>query len=331
MKSIRLMSDTEKLEYLARVEKWTDETYPMLAALTDSWTEAEWKDYDEGIELVTALQQAKDFVSNAYLYEIKRSIQKINLLLTDVRKKTELSRIKSRPANDKHHYVAHVPATVKTDENGVPVAAKEPVKTDVSGRRPEHLSQYIDLIGEDLKKESMQLPGWYDQLSHWRGRAEYLADDPRATRDMLKNVAATVVKIEQRILNFWERVDMAYSKATGKKVDDSVVNALKKEADALSKEETKQDGEYTKQEIDAMEDGEMKERCRRARIEANKKFVRRSDIKMNEERKAQISLRMQELVDWGQRLTKKAINFANENGIELPEEYRVPQADTLFD
>lgn len=331
MKSIRLMSDTEKLEYLARVEKWTDETYPMLAALTDSWTESEWKDYDEGMELVTALQHARDFVSNAYRYEIKRSIQKINLLLTEVRKKTELSHMKARPSNDKRHYVAQIPASRRTDENGVPVAKKETVKNDVSGRRPEHLSQYIDLIGEELKLEASQLPGWYEQLAHWRGRAEYLADDPRATQDMLKNVAATVVKIEQRILNFWERVDMAYNKATGKNVDDAVVNALKKEADELSKEETKQDGEYTKEEIDTMEDGEMKERCRRARIEANKKFVRRTDIKMNEERKAQISLRMQELVDWGQRITPKAIRFANENGILLPEEYRVTQADTLFD
>ncbi|MGN0089602.1 MAG: hypothetical protein ACI36Z_01415, partial [Alloprevotella sp.] len=201
-------------------------------------------------------------------------------------------------------------------------------KNDVSGRRPEHLSQYIDLIGEELKKESVQLPGWYDQLAHWRGRAEYLADDPRATQEMLKNVAATVVKIEQRILNFWDRVDMAYNKATGKRVDDNVMTALQKEADELSKEETKQDGEYTKEEIDAMPEGEDKERCKRARIEANKKFVRRTDIKMNDERKAQISLRLRELVAWGQRISDKAAAYAKENGIDLPEREK---KETLFD
>lgn len=322
------MSDTEKLEYLARVDKWTEETYPMLAALADSWTESDWKDYDEGLTLVTALQHAKEFVSNAYRYDIKRSIQRINLLLTEVRKKSELGRMKVRSADDKRHFVAYVPSSKNVDENGVNADEKKPTKNDVSGRRPEHLSQYIDLIGEELKQESVQLTGWYDQLAHWRGRAEYLADDPRATQDMLKNVAATVVKIEQRILNFWDRVDMAYNKATGKRVDDNVMTALQKEADELNKEDTKQDGEYTKEEIDAMPEGEDKERCRRARIEANKKFVRRTDIKMNDERKAQISLRLRELVAWGQRISAKAAAYAKENGIDLPEEKK---KETLFD
>ncbi|MGN0309189.1 MAG: hypothetical protein ACI4C3_01145 [Bacteroides sp.] len=325
------MAETEKLEYLARVEKWTEETYPQLSALTDSWTESDWKDYDEGMELVTALQHAKDFVSNAYRYEIKRSLAKMNLLLTEVRRKTELGKMTVRRSDDKRHFVAHMPAASKADENGVKMERKSVEKRDVLGRRQEHLSQYIELIGDDLKKESAQLAGWYDQLAHWRGRAEYLADDPRSTQEMLKNVAATVVKIEQRILNFWERVDIAYNKATGKQVDESVMNSLKKEADELRKEESKQDGEYTKEEIDAMEDGEDKERCKRARIEADKKFVRRTDIKMNDERKAQIAIRLKELVEWGQKLSEKAISFAQENGIELPNAEPVKPKETLFD
>ena len=323
------MAETEKLEYLARVERWTEETYPRLAALVDSWTETDWKDYDEGLELVTALQHAREFVSKAYRYEISRSLQKMHQLLTEVYRNTELCRMKERWANDKRHYVAHIPSEAKTDENGVRQQKKEATKPDVSGRRPEHLSQYIDLIGDDLKKESTQLAGWYDQLAHWRGRAEYLADDPRATQEMLKGVAEAVVKIEQRILNFWERVDVAYNKATGGKIDVGVEDTLKKEAAELSKEETKQDGEYTKQEIDAMTDEEQRERCKRARIEANKKFVRRTDIKMNDERRAQIALRLTELVEWGQKISTKAKEFAQANGIELPEEPK--PKDTLFD
>lgn len=329
LKSLKLMSDTEKLEYLAGVERWTEEAYPRLSALADSWTEADMKDYDEGMALVTALQHARDFVSNAHRYDIKKRIYKINLILTEVKKKTPLARMKTRSANDKQHYIAHVPAEKKTDENGVPVAEGNSPEQIVSGRRPEHLSQYIHLIGDELKEESKQLQGWYDQLAHWRSRMEYLSDDPRATKEMLENVANTVVKIESRILNFWERVDLAYNKATGKRVDDTVEDALKREADELSTEPKKQDGEYTKEEIDAMPEGENKERCKRARIEANKKFVRRTDIKMNDERRTQITLRLVELVAWGQKISAKARLFAEENGIELPGHDN--RKDGLFD
>lgn len=314
LKSYKRMDEKEKLEYLANVEKWTEETYPRLAALDDSWKEADMKDYFSGLELVSALQKAQGFLASHMRYDAKKRLEVLNRLLIEVRTKAGMKRIS--------HQVKHtalVPGPAKVNEEGVEVPRKPFEMPEVSDRRPEHISQYIHLLPENLRNESKDIAGLYDQLAHWRSRAEYLALDPRADRHMVSRAAKNTVKYESMILNFWQRVDLEYAKAKKGKEDAELMAQLAREAEQLAKPEVKSAGEYTKAEIDAMEDEEMAENCKKARIEANKKYLRRDDTQMNDERKAQMQLRASELLEWGLQLSMKAIALFEKYGVDIPQ------------
>ena len=314
LKSYKRMDEKEKLEYLANVEKWTEETYPRLAALDDSWKEADMKDYFSGLELVSALQKAQGFLASHMRYDAKKRLEVLNRLLIEVRTKAGMKRIS--------HQVKHtalVPGPAKVNEEGVEVPRKPFEMPEVSDRRPEHISQYIHLLPENLRNESKGIAGLYDQLAHWRSRAEYLALDPRADRHMVSRAAKNTVKYESMILNFWQRVDLEYAKAVKGKEEAELMAELAREAEQLAKPEVKSAGEYTKAEIDAMEDEEMAENCKKARIEANKKYLRRDDTQMNDERKAQMQLRAGELLEWGLQLSMKAIALFEKYGVDIPQ------------
>lgn len=314
LKSYKRMDEKEKLEYLANVEKWTEETYPRLAALDDSWKEADMKDYFSGLELVSALQKAQGFLASHMRYDAKKRLEVLNRLLIEVRTKAGMKRIS--------HQVKHtalVPGPAKVNEEGVEVPRKPFEMPEVSDRRPEHISQYIHLLPDNLRNEAKDIAGLYDQLAHWRSRAEYLALDPRADRHMVSRAAKNTVKYESMILNFWQRVDLEYAKAVKGKEEAELMAELAREAEMLAKPEVKSAGEYTKAEIDAMEDEEMAENCKKARIEANKKYLRRDDTQMNEERKAQMQLRASELLEWGLQLSMKAIALFEKYGVDIPQ------------
>lgn len=314
LKSYKRMDEKEKLEYLANVEKWTEETYPRLAALDDSWKEADMKDYFSGLELVSALQKAQGFLASHMRYDAKKRLEVLNRLLIEVRTKAGMKRIS--------HQVKHtalVPGPAKVNEEGVEVPRKPFEMPEVSDRRPEHISQYIHLLPENLRNEAKDIAGLYDQLAHWRSRAEYLALDPRADRHMVSRAAKNTVKYESMILNFWQRVDLEYAKAVKGKEEAELMAELAREAEQLAKPEVKSAGEYTKAEIDAMEDEEMAENCKKARIEANKKYLRRDDTQMNDERKAQMQLRASELLEWGLQLSMKAIALFEKYGVDIPQ------------
>lgn len=319
LKSFKRMNNEEQLEYLADVEKWTEETYPRLAALDDSWKEADVKDFDEGLKLATALQKAQGFISTHQRYDVKRRLEVLRKLLTEVRVKSGLAKVGPRPAGDKRKFTAVVPGPAKVNEEGVEVPRKPFEMPEVSDRRPEHISQYMHLLPEDLRAEAQGISGLYDQMAHWRSRAEYLALDPRADQQMVARAAKNTVKYEERILNFWQRVDLAYEKSTKGKTDEQLAKELAREAAEMAKPEVKSAGEYTKAEIESMEDGDQKGNCKKARIEANKKYLRRDDTQMTDDRKAQMKLRAAELVEWGIPVSKRAAEIFEKYGLEVPQ------------
>lgn len=322
LKSFMRMDALEKLEYIAQVERWTEETYPRLAALDDSWKEADVKDFDEGLKLVTALQKAQGYLNTYQRYDIKKRLEVLRKLLQEVRIKSGMSKVAFRPQHDTRRYTAVVPPTPKVDEEGVSIKREPYKQPEVGGRRPEHVSQYKHLLSEGLQKEASEISSKYDLMAHWKQRAEFLAVDPRANKALIANAAKKVVRIEQQILNFWQRVDAEYAKATGEKIDETEMRELAEEAAKLAKEPK---AEITKVEIEAMEDGEEKDNAKRSRIEANKKYLRRNDAKPTDARKEQVRVRVMELLEWGIELPASAYDVCNKYGIELPKEDKEPE------
>lgn len=310
------MDELEKLEYLAQVERWTEETYPRLAALDDSWKEADVKDFDEGLKLVTALQKAQGYLNTYQRYDVKKRLEVLRKLLQEVRVKSGMNKVAFRPANDTRRYTAVIPPAPKVDEEGVAIPRPAYKQPEVGGRRPEHLSEYKHLLSKGLQKEASEISSKYDLMAHWKQRAEQLAIDPRVNKTLVSNAAKKVVRIEQQILNFWQRVDAEYAQINGEGVDDTELRELAEEAAKLAKEPK---AEITKVEIDAMEEGEEKENAKRARMEANKKYIRRKDAQMTDERKEQIRVRVMELMEWGVELSASVYDVCKKYGIELPE------------
>jgi hypothetical protein len=62
----------------------------------------------------------------------------------------------------------------------------------------------------------------------------------------------------------------------------------------------------------------QQEVCRKARVEGNKKYINRSDVKITEEYKEQLRLRIEELMEWGENLPKKTAEVATAAGISIP-------------
>ncbi len=326
LQDFRIMDEQTKTEWIKSVDKWTDETFPQLMAAADSWEKTPVKDFDEGCKLASAFVNARPLISVIYQYDSKKAVQKINAFLAEVRKRSGLATKSFREANDKTHYRAIVPELGIPDEDGN-LQIKEYVEPEVDNRRPQHLSEYINLLPEELQKT---LPGkmkeMYLALAEYRGRLEVLVEHPNASQEQCAEMARKCVMQEQEIRNAWDEVD-EYVKAAQQN-GGKAVNYIPKQTDADVKAATgmKRPGDFTYAEIESMADLTQKKLCRRSRITGDKKYIMRVDVKMTDAYKEQLALRIQELLDWEVDLPEKTAEAVKRAGLSIPGVY-VPEED----
>lgn len=302
------MNESEKKDYIERVKRWSDETFPALMALADSWEKVPVKDFDEGLKLASALMNARSYISVANQYSAKRSLEKLNGYIREIRQKTGLAKMSGRPANDKTHYRAIVLEAGAPQEDGT-LKYREYKPQEVDGRRPEHLYEYIDQLPAELQKKVSKFDDMYLALAEYRGRLEVLAENPNANKESMAELAEKVLKQELEIRALWSEVDEAYAVANGGEPKDVLIDYS---------QELKRPGEYTKEEIEAMVNPNQREACKRQRIEGNKKYVRRPDIAITDDYKAQLALRIKELIDWGENVPKRAYDNCENAGVVVP-------------
>ena len=99
---------------------------------------------------------------------------------------------------------------------------------------------------------------------------------------------------------------------------DAALNGTYTEQETSTADSMKRPGDFTRAEIEAMKDVRQQEVCRKARVEGNKKYINRSDVKITEEYKEQLRLRIEELMEWGENLPKKTAEVATVAGISIP-------------
>lgn len=306
LKSYRMMGEEEKKDYLARVERWSEETFPHLLALADSWEKVPVKDFDEGLRLASALRNARGFISVVQRYEAARAVRKLNAYLAEVREKSGLSKKAVRKASDKTRYRAVVPEKGFPQEDGT-LVRREYVAEEVEHRRPEHLAQYIGILPPELQRRTAAFPDMYLALAEYRGRLEVLSEHPDADQEAIAEFARKSVRQEQEIRSLWAEVDAAVAAAYGET----------QEAEQDFSQDMKRPGDCTKEEIDAMDDLQRQDFCRKQRIEANKRYVRRKDVKMTDEYRKQMRLRIRELMEWGESIPAKAYEMCTAAGITV--------------
>lgn len=296
----RSMNKEEKKDYLDRTVKWSEETFPELLALADCWQHVPVKDFDEGCRLVSAIINARPFLSSVYRYEAARALKKMNLFLADVRKKSGMAEHRTRKGNE--HFRAIVPHEGVPDENGT-LKRKEYKEETIDGLRPKDFVLYKDRLPQELRiRGEQELPGMYLELADYRGRLEAMAEHPDISDEARADMAEKAVRAEQKIRSFWAEVD----------------GFLKGETPETQPEplfDMKRPGEYTREEIEQMPDIQMRDACKKARIELDKKYIRRSDVKVTDEYKKELALRVKELIEWGEALPKKTADVLNVAGV----------------
>ena len=312
MKDYKQMASAEQKDYIERVEKWNDETFPQLMAQVTSWMNVPVKEFNEGLKLVSAINRARPFVVAHRSYKSVEVVSnKMHALLNEVREKSGLKQLRTIPVNDTRKWFAATEVKSAPDENGV-VTVKKYEEPEVDGRRPQHVSEYVHLLPKSLQQEAMNLKQMHMELSMYRGEAEELSKQPGATKEQVAEKAKAAVELEQRIRTLYATIDAAYKQAKGQELSPE-------EADLLAPAEEpvlfKRAGEYTKEEIDAMPEGQKKDECIAARQEADKKYLRRAPKNITEEYKEQLSLRVKELLDWGLEISETARLRMDEAGV----------------
>lgn len=315
MKDYKQMSSEEQKSYIERVDKWNEETFPQLMAQASSWMNVPVKEFNEGLKLVSAINRARPFVVAHRSYKsVEVVLNKMHALLNEVREKSGLKQLRTIPVNDKRKWFAATEVKSAPDENGV-VTVKKYEEPEVDGRRPQHVSEYIHLLPKGLQQEAMNLKQMHMELSMYRGEAEELSKDAHATKEQVAEKARKAVDIEQRIRLLYATIDAAYKKAMGQKLNEDEEALLAQEEE--QPQMFKRAGEYTKEEIDAMPAGKMKEDCIAARKEADKKYVRREPKNITDDYKAQLELRVNELLAWGEEITEKMLQQLGNAGVVI--------------
>lgn len=299
------MNEEEKKDYLDRVKRWTDETFPELLALAECWMKVPVKDFDEGCRLVSAIVRAKDFLRDVQRYEARRALNKMNLFLQEVRKKSGLAKKATRGPVGTVRYKAIVPDDGAPDEEGN-MTARQYEEQEVDGRRPKEFALYKDKLPKSLRdKGEKELSTMYLELAEYRGTLEVMAENPNVSDEARADMAKKAIASEQKIRAFWTNVDAA-------------LNGTYTEQETSTADSMKRPGDFTRAEIEAMKDVRQQEVCRKARVEGNKKYINRSDVKITEEYKEQLRLRIEELMEWGENLPKKTAEVATVAGISIP-------------
>lgn len=307
LKDFKSMNEMEKKGYYVRVNRWTSETFPELLALAECWEKVPVKDFDEGCILVSAIINARPFLNDVQRYSAKVAIKKLNLYLEKVRRESGLAKRATRGPVGVEKFRAIVPEEPLPDENGDPQPVKQYVEQEVDNRRPKDFVLYKDKLPKALQQKGEKwLKDAYLELADYRGRLEVMAETPQVSDEARKDIADKVLATEQQIRAFWAEVDAAYNGEVSPSSDAD-------NGEYLSG--MKRPGDFTREEIEAMTDEKQQEICRKARIDGNKKYINRNDVKITDEYREQLSLRIRELIAWGENLPRKTAEVATGAGV----------------
>lgn len=315
MKNVLTMTEEEKMLLIDRADKWL-EAYPALRASVTSWQDAPVKDFDEGLLLCSCLRRAKSFVDSAYKFNAQKCLDMIQITIKEIVSIVKPGGPRTESEKRTQKIKAFIPKAPLPDEDGNVTRITEAERKRQQQQamdeeqamdkwRPQNLESYIHLLPKDLQNECRKVQDkYYMPLREFRSRLESLAENPDATDAQRKEMAERLVDAEEKLAAFWEKVDVSYRKATGQQLPEEPVAQ-------------KRFREFTKEDIDRMEDGEQKEKVKALRIEANKKYLRRPDLPDNEDTRQQMSLRADELQQWGVELTARQLKSMKKFGVAV--------------
>lgn len=227
-----------------------------------------------------------------------------------------------RPENPRN--IPKIPAAGVKLENTILLNAdgSDPLQPNIVQRDVKHLSDYIHLLPEDLQTEARNIKALYNAFRDYAQKYETLFFDEKATQKDLAWHAAKLDQCEQRIVNLWARIDTAYAESQGNTVSADYKHYLQEEnlrINGIAKE--KAPAEMTKFEIESMPDSPEKNLAKDARINRDKKFLRKDDRKGDDQHRQNLVDAATELHEWGIQITDTQAAVCRKYGYDVPPEW----------
>lgn len=149
------MNVDEQLRYVTDLSKFVEEKLPILEKLSDAWELSHRKDFETGLNILSAFQFARDFVDKALrygdyaarVYRIRTYIEKIKL---------EIAKGLSLKGSDGHTY-ALVSPSIPARRRGRPTAAEQEARKQgitIKGPKDAEMEKQVviaRLMGVDVK------------------------------------------------------------------------------------------------------------------------------------------------------------------------------------
>lgn len=309
------------------------------------------KVFDEGVKLASALRSSREVIPLLYRPRMKvleRCIRLNKMLfqardylqmtggsvvdqrlhaVTDDNKVLKVERSDQSTNVIKGEKVFNDNKAIHSERVVKPLSSPSPS----SRIRPQHISDYLHLLPAHIQSEHKSLQDLYNEMSYAHHQLEMLVlENPTSSKTERVKFAQYVCRKEERILNFWKRVDAYWERSQGLDVSDDTISELEKEASELLLSDnatppTRLLGSYCKAEIDKMPDGELKDNAKKARILRNQKYLRRTDVQRVDVESYKVAV--EELHAWGIWITQLQADSCLAVGYEVPSEYISPSAE----
>lgn len=329
---VKNMSAEDFTKYCKRLFCFVEKNVPLRNAFADI--------FDEGVKLVSALRSHREVIP--LLYKQRYSVSERESRLNDLLLKTKnycsefganillnASNSSTAIVTEKTNHL-HPNIVAPTEQASAKRTAVAP-KVKVAKERPEHISEYLHLLPAHIQSEYKGIQELYNEMAYGHSCLEALVlDNATSSRTERARFAQFVCRKEDRINNFWRRVDAYWELSQGLEVSDDTIKELEEEADKFLKADNEEPptrliGSYSKAEIDIMPDGELKDNAKKARILRNQKFLRRTDRQRVDLDAFKVAV--EEMHEWGYWITAKQAAAAAAAGFTVPEEYIEPPVE----
>ena len=324
-KEFKRMNDQEKKDYIQSFSQFTDEWYKELVACQNGWNESCLKSFKQALNFLTAFSKFKPFVHDAeHFKDYKRRLNSVIMYLDMIRKETGLNKVATVQADDKKEYIAGfqptnadpADATAATGAAQTTASTQEEIKAEVVNQHvplpSDHISAYKHLLSPALQAEVENIAALRGQIALHAEMAKRYTE-AKAPQEAIKSEAEQAVALQKTLGDLYEAIDveLVEIKAQGENITlpQALEAAAANRATEIAKTAdlaapTPSNTNLTKAEIDELPEGEEKENLKKLRIESNKRYLVRKDVKLTPKREAEIALRTAELEAWGITLTK---------------------------
>lgn len=242
------------------------------------WLGSRKKDYTEGVEIFKELGIAPE-KNRFFTTPVPGTMQK-NLLATELQRYARVKNIKPISEAD---WKKREQETEKVFRKIITPQKPVPVDNFHAAYRPEILKNKVDynLLPENLKVVYDEFKNLYERYEVKRAEIHEVPEgaEHNAKRKVL---AEEIVQLKKTIRTNWDAIDTWY-------------NATPVQAPQI----TQPSGKLTRDEIEKMEDPEIKALSKKLRIEANLRFISRNLRKTDSKTLANLKIRQTELGAWG--------------------------------